>query len=158
MATECERALELMFGAKERYRTARATIREWRDEKTVFEVRERFYASEAYRRTFGHEPGDRKPSRYETEEFERVWRVWHEKPDRWRQEAELPGGSGTEYRIIDGGSFWSYDPQEGAYAATTASGSFGPEFEIAYVFDPESGARSVLSGDASSRPRPARRA
>jgi hypothetical protein len=140
MAMKREQILELMFGAKERYHTARATIREWRDEKTAAEVRERFAASEAYRRTFGHGPGDSSPSRYETEEFERTWRVWHERPDRWRQEAELPDGSGTEYRVIDGRSFWYYSPQDGVHAATTASGSFGPEFEIAYVFDPESGA------------------
>ena len=135
---EREQILELMFGAKGRYRAARATIREWRDEKTVSEVRERFAASEAYRRTFGHEPGDYKPPRYETEEFERNWEVWHERPDRWRQEAELPDG--TEYWFIDGRSFCYYSPREGAHAATTASGTFGPEFEIAYLFDPESGA------------------
>lgn len=140
MPTESERVLELIFGAKERYRTARATIREWRDGKIVSEVRERFHASAPYRRTFGHEPGDPTPSRYETEDFERIWRVWHERPDCWRQEAELPDGSGTEYRVIDGRSFWSYSPRDGAHAATTASGTFGPEFEIAYVFDPESGA------------------
>lgn len=138
MPTESERILELMFGAKERYRTARATIREWRDEKTVTEVRERFATSEAYRKTFGHEAGEYDPPRYENEEFERVWRVWHERPDRWRQEAESPDG--TEYRVIDGRSFWAYDPREGAHAATTASGTFGPEFEIAHLFDPESGA------------------
>ncbi|HJQ29787.1 MAG TPA: hypothetical protein VJ827_10620, partial [Rubrobacter sp.] len=63
-----------------------------------------------------------------------------EKPDRWRQEAELPDGSGTEYRVIDGRSFWSYSPRDGAHAATTTTGRFGPEFEIAYLFDPENGA------------------
>ena len=138
MPTEREQILELMFGAKDRYRTARAIIREWRDEKTVAEVRERFYASEAYRRTFGHEAGTLGPPRYETEDFERIWKVWHERPNRWRQEAEL--SDGAEYRVIDGKSFWFYSPQDGARAATTASGTFGPEFEIAYVFDPESGA------------------
>ena len=138
MPTEREQILELMFGAKDRYRTARAIIREWRDEKTVAEVRERFYASEAYRRTFGHEAGTLGPPRHETEDFKRIWKVWHERPDRWRQEAEL--SDGAEYRVIDGGTFWHYSREEGARAATTATGAFGPEFEIAYVFDPDSGA------------------
>jgi hypothetical protein len=34
MATESEQLVELLFGAKDSYRTARATIREWRDERT----------------------------------------------------------------------------------------------------------------------------
>jgi hypothetical protein len=38
MVPESERLLDLMFGAKDRYRTARATIREWRDERTADEV------------------------------------------------------------------------------------------------------------------------
>ena len=103
-------------------------------------MRERFYASEAYRLTYGQDSDTPSLPRYETENFERVWKVWHERPDRWRQEAQFPDGSGTEYRIIDGKSFWFYSREEGAHAATTATGTFGPEFEIAYVFDPDSGA------------------
>lgn len=140
MTTDREQLLELMLGAKGRYRTARAVIREWRDERTVAEVRERFYASAAYRWTFGHKPGDPTPPQHEVAEFERTWRVWHERPDRWRQEADLVDGSGTEYRVADGGSFWFYSPESGAHAATSAQQGFGPEFEIAFVFDPENGA------------------
>ncbi len=139
MATERERILELIFGAKKRYRTARATIREWRDEKTADEVRERFSASQAYHNMFGP-PSPPPAESTSREDLERIWRVWHERPDRWRQEVELPDGSGTEYRVIDGKAFWYYSPQEGARAATSEGTGFGPEFEIAYVFDPERGA------------------
>ena len=137
MATESERLLELMFSARDRYRTARANIREWRDERTADDLRERFSETELYREVFGPPSPQRSP--HERGDFQRIWRVWHERPDRWRQEAGLPDGSGTEYRVIDGKSFWFYNPHEGAHAATT-KGRFGPEFEIAYVFDPESGA------------------
>lgn len=150
--------LELMFGAKERYRTTRANHprvagreNRRRGARTVH--------CEAYRRSFGHEPYDRMLPRREPEDFERVWRVGHERPDRWPQEVELPDGSGTEYRVIDSRSFWSYSPRDGAHAAATASGTFGPEFEIAYVFDPDSGApdlsylemRAVVSGTQGER-------
>jgi hypothetical protein len=138
MATESERLLELMFGAKDRYRTARATIREWRDERTADELRERFSETEWYREVFG--PPRPQSSPHERGDFERIWRVRHQRPDRWRQEVWLPEGSGIEYRVIDGNAFWSYSPHDGAHAATTASGTFGPEFEIAYLFDPEGGA------------------
>ena len=139
MPKDREQIPELMLGAKERYRTTHANHprvagREdrRRGARTVH--------CEAYRRTFGHEPCDRMLPRREPEDFERVWRVGHERPDRWPQEVELPDDSGTEYRVIDSRSFWSYSPRDGAHAAATASGTFGPEFEIAYVFDPDSGA------------------
>ncbi len=43
------------------------------------------------------------PSR--REDFERIWRVWHERPNRWRQEIEPADGGGTEYRVVDGDAF-----------------------------------------------------
>ncbi|HJQ29788.1 MAG TPA: hypothetical protein VJ827_10625 [Rubrobacter sp.] len=75
MATESERLLDLMFGAKDRYRTAHATIREWRDERVADEVRERFSETELYREVFGlPEPGTARPG--ERGDFERIWKVW----------------------------------------------------------------------------------
>jgi hypothetical protein len=108
-------------------------------------VRERFSRTELYREVFGApKPQASGPPPHERGDFERTCRVWHEKPDCWRQEAELPDGTGIEYRIIDGRSFWSYSPHEGAHAATT-EGQFGSEFEIAYVFDPKSGAPDLTN-------------
>ncbi len=77
MATEREQLLELMFGARDRYRTARATIREWRDEKTVDEVRERFGASELHRQVFGppKPPKAAESPPHERGDFERIWKV-----------------------------------------------------------------------------------
>lgn len=126
-----------MYGASGQFTTVRATIREWRDEKTVYEVRERMFASDAYRRTFGPPGSSVNSAHSKREDFERAWRVWHERPNRWRQEIELSGDSGTEYRIVDGNAFWSYSPQHGARHAIVERGEFGPEFEIDHVFYPD---------------------
>lgn len=101
MTTEGEQLLGLLFGAKDRYRTARATIREWRDEKTADEVRRRFSETELHREVFGPpSPQASEHSPHKREAFERIWKVWHERPNRWRQEAVLPDDSGIEYRVI----------------------------------------------------------
>ena len=88
MLADREELLRLMHGAPGRFATARATVREWRDEETVDQVRERTSGSGADRRSLGPlaEPQTPAPSRHE--EFERIWRVWHERPNRWRQEVE----------------------------------------------------------------------
>ncbi len=134
------RLLRLMRGASENFVTARATIREWRDEKTVDEVRERIAETEAYRRIFGPPEQRGGGLREDRGEFERTWRVWHEKPNRWRQEIEPSDGSGTEYRVVDGDDFWAYSPRFGPRHAVARrseyGGGFGPEFEISHVFDP----------------------
>ena len=135
-----ENPLNFMRGARERFVTVRATIREWRDEKTVDEVRERMAETEAYSEIFG--PPEHRKNAYhrETKDFVRTWRVWHERPNRWRQEIDPSDGSGTEYRGVDGDNFWAYSPRFGPRHAVAArsefGGGFGPEFEISHVFDP----------------------
>ena len=159
MLADREELLRLMHGAPGRFTTARTTVREWRDEETADEVRERVSASEAYRRIFSlpSEPGP--PTR--GDEFERIWRVWHERPNRWRQEVEptRDDGPGTEYRVVDGREFWYYSPRHGARHAVTAGQGFAPEFEIGYLFDPEEGAPDLyyLSMRAVGRARQAGR-
>lgn len=129
-----------MYGAPGRFTTARATIREWRDEATADEVRERSSGTGAHSRSLGSPGEPRMPAASRREDFERTWRVWHERPYRWRQEIEPSDGTGTEYRVVDGDAFWYYNPQhEARHAIATRSefgGGFGPEFEIAHVFDP----------------------
>lgn len=126
----------LMRGAHERFVTARATIREWRDERVADEVRERLAETEAHRRIFSTPETRRDNIPQDQMEFEQTWRVWHERPNRWRQEIEPSDGSGTEYEVVDGNAFWSYSPRDGARHAIVQGGQFGPKFEIAHVFDP----------------------
>ncbi len=140
MSADRDELLRLMRGASERYATARATIREWRDERAAGELRERIAKTEAYRRVFG--PPEKRESHLhpDQENFERTWRVWHERPDRWRQEIESSDGSGTEYRVVDGDDLWAYSttfgPRHAVARRTEFGGEFGPEFEISHVFDP----------------------
>jgi hypothetical protein len=46
-----------------------------------------------------------------------------------------PDGSRTAYRVVAGGAFWAYDPEDEAHHAATAQGGLGPELKIAYAFE-----------------------
>lgn len=140
MNADREKMLRLMRGASERFTTARATIREWRDEKAVDEVRKRIAEANAHRRLYGFSAGSEKGRPQDQRYFEQIWRVWHERPYRWRQEIEPSNGSGTEYRVVDGDDFWYYSSRWGPRHAVSVrsefNGGFGPEFMISHVFDP----------------------
>jgi hypothetical protein len=119
-----------MRGARGRFETARATVRQRRDAQTADGLRKRSWESR----------GDRAehavPFR-EGKDLDRTFRVWHERPDRWRQEIEPAAHStGTEYRVSDGREFWHFHPERGARHTVAAQGAWGPEFEISHVFDP----------------------
>ena len=126
-----------MHGASGRYVTVRATIRKWQDGRAADE---RMVNTGAYRRIFGPREERGRAFSLRRQDFEQTWRVWHERPYRWRQEIEPSDGSGTEYRVVDGDSFWAYSPRFGSrHAVATRSeygGGFGPEFAISHVFDP----------------------
>ena len=140
MTAYCEEFLKLMYGARGRFVTAHATVREWRDEMTADDVLVRMSASEAYHKIFGPPKSQGQGFPRKNGKSERTWRVWHERPNRWRQEIESAGRSGTEYRVVDGDAFWYYNSLHGSrHAIATRSefgGGFGAEFEIAHVFDP----------------------
>lgn len=137
MAADRQNILRLMCSVCGRFTTARATVREWHDPEMVGKVLKRFRASDLYRETFGQqEPQDFKvPS---PGSFERIRKVWYERPNRWRQELERPDGTGTEYKVVDGRAFWFYSPLGGARRATTTEGEFGPDFEVMHIFEPTS--------------------
>lgn len=120
-----------MGGAGGRFESVRATIREWRDEETANELRRRFWEAQ------GDSASYSAPYQAEKESFERTWRVWHEKPHRWRQEIEPAAyNTDTEYRVINGDEFWYYHPEHGPRHAVATQSAWGPEFEISHVFDP----------------------
>jgi len=127
-----EELLRFICGASGRFETTRATIREWRDEDAANELREQIWVAQGEERSYA--------ALYQAEKeyFERTWRVWHEKPHRWRQEVEPAAysSSGTEYRVVDGKEFWYYHPEHGPRHAIAAPASWGSEFEISHVFDP----------------------
>jgi len=97
---------DLLFGAKERYRRARATITHTVDGAVAEESKRRFVdwrfrqpggsgleilRAEEERRAHGPDvPGDFYLS---YEDTERVVRLWHERPDCWREEIRTLDGS-----------------------------------------------------------------
>jgi hypothetical protein len=88
--------LELVRSAPGRYKTVRAALRYRGDGPTIKLVRERFWHSEAGRRTFGdlrhREVYD--PSEDPEPDGPFGWRcrIWRIDDHRWRQELELPEG------------------------------------------------------------------
>jgi hypothetical protein len=88
--------LELMHSATERYESVRAALRYRGDGPTIKAVRERFWHSEAGRRTFGNlrdrEVYDSSEDPEPDGPFGWRCRVWLIDHHRWRLELDLPGG------------------------------------------------------------------
>jgi hypothetical protein len=93
---EPQEVLELMGSAPERYESVRAALRYEGYGPTIKGVRERFWSSEAGRRTFGNlrERETYDPSEDPEPDGPFGWRcrVWLIDHHRWRQELDLPGG------------------------------------------------------------------
>jgi hypothetical protein len=138
MATESERLLDLMFGAKDRYRTARATIRHRRRGDLATEAEHRYVEY-----GFSHgilsnfDPSYDVPRYREYEDLEEVSRLWHERPNRWRQQTFLADRSETTYRVVDGeGAWWYYGRPGQAHYSPTNHGEFSPDNELSSLLDP----------------------
>lgn len=108
----------LLLGAKTRYQTARATVRLITDGEL---------ATAAVRRTVDHaaergvllsfgDPESGTPPHSVFYDSEEVVRLWHERPDRWREEA-CSSGDPVRYEVANGGRRWLYDPPEAVYTS-----------------------------------------
>lgn len=89
-----DEVLKLMRSAPERYESVRALLRYRGDGTAIKALRERFFRSEAYRRTYGDAPDPTRPIRHPEPDGPFGWRcrVWRVDDHRWRQELELPDG------------------------------------------------------------------
>lgn len=132
----------LLFEAGERYRTVRATIRHRRQGDIATEAINRYVEY-----GFSHgilsnfDPPYYVPRYREYGDLEETTRLWHERPDRWRQETESSDQPGTTYRVADGkGPWWFYGvPDHAPYRAhysPTNGGEFTPDEEFACLLDP----------------------
>jgi hypothetical protein len=131
----------LLFGAKARYRTARATIRKTVDGTLATQAHNRFVDHRRQRLASGQERafGDPlyEPRYREYQDSEETAHIWHERPDRWRQETYLSNGSGTVYRVADGkGPWWTYKPSGRAVVSPTNYAKDPPRLEFAGLLDP----------------------
>jgi hypothetical protein len=128
----------LLFGARDRYRTVRATIRHLRRGNLATEAENR-YVEYGFRHGIlsNFDPPFHEPRYLKYEDLEEMTRLWHERPDRWRQETTLSDGSSTTYRVADGkGPWWFYQPPDWADYSPTNSGEFSPDGELSGLLDP----------------------
>ncbi len=142
-ADDYREVADLLFGARERYRTVRATI-EHRRRGTLATEAERRYTEYGFSHGIlsNFDPPYHVP-RYRTyEDLAETSRLWHERPDRWRQETDHADGSGTEYRVADGkGPWWYYEvpdhaPYRAHYSPANPHGEFSADKELACLLDP----------------------
>ena len=129
----------LLFGARERYRSVRATVRHRRHGDLATEAINR-YVEYGFRHGIltNFDPPYYEPRYWKYEDSEEVSRLWHERPDRWRQETDPSDGSGTTYRVVDGkGPWWFYKPPDWAdWSPTNEPKEFSPDRELSGLLDP----------------------
>jgi hypothetical protein len=135
---------ELLFGAKERYRSARATIRHTVDATVAEEANRRFVDWR-----FGQgNPGMGiigKPGPPVKEDFYRDYkdteeeiRLWHERPDRWREEQRTPEGELLRCVVAAGRHkpLWIYDPPDTPIHVPSVPERRDPDPDLAFMLDP----------------------
>lgn len=108
--------LELLHDARNRFRTVRATIREWSHEERRRRALEQYVASRPRGSSrVGVAVSSRPASAPVSFESETILRVWFEWPDRVREEREVVTGSAeTTVGVRDGERWWHYSPSQGA--------------------------------------------
>lgn len=116
--SELGELLELLYGARSRFRTARGVLRRRYSWRLTQEAMKRENARRTQGRAgrgsvqmmsfaTGGEPAEEPPDLHE----ERI-RFWFEPPERLREEAEAPPHSHTT--VLDGELWWTYSPDWGA--------------------------------------------
>ena len=141
----------LLFGAKERYRCAYATITHTIDGAVAEEANRRFVdwrfaqpggsglgilrTGEERR---AHGPDVPQDFYLEYEDTEEVVRLWRERPDRWREERR--GADGELCRCVvaagRGKPLWIYDPPETAVYVPFVPERRDPDPDFAFMLDP----------------------
>jgi hypothetical protein len=142
---------ELLFGAKERYRSARATLTHTVDGAVAEESNRRFVdwrfaqpggsgmgvlRTEDERRAHG--PDVPQDFYLDYEDTEEVYRLWHERPDRWREERRSTKGELLRCVVAAGrgASLWIYDPPETAIHVPSVPEVRDPDPDFAFMLYP----------------------
>jgi hypothetical protein len=113
---ELGEALILMHGARDRFKTVRALIRERVDGHLAARAVERFAASPEGRAAgFDEDFADRADDR-DPRVREGLLRLWLEMPDLVREETEGDFWGGSGISIRDGRRWWSHHPGEGVHS------------------------------------------
>ena len=142
---------DLLFGVKERYRSARATISHTVDGTVAEESNRRFVdwrfaqpggsgmgilRTAEERRAYG--PDVPRDFYHEYEDTERTVRLWHERPDRWRE--DWPGTEGALLRCVVAAGrhapLWIYEPPHTAIHVPSVPERREPDPDFAFMLDP----------------------
>jgi hypothetical protein len=141
----------LLFGAKERYRSVRATILHIVDAAVAEEANRRFVdwrfeqpggsglgvlRTEEERRAHG--PDVPQDFYLEYKDTEEVVRLWHERPDRWREESRSIRGELLSCIVAAGrgAPLWIYEPPETAIHVPSVPEQRDPDPDLAFMLDP----------------------
>jgi hypothetical protein len=142
---------ELLFGAEERYRSARATITHSVVGSAAQEANRRFVdwrfaqpggsgmgilRTEEERRAHG--PDVPEDFYLEYEDTEEIYHLWHERPERWREERRSTGGELLRCVVAAGRSrpLWIYHPPETAIHVPSVPEQREPDPFLAFMLDP----------------------
>lgn len=154
----------LLFGAKERYRSVRATVLHTVDGAVAEESNRRFVdwrfarpggsglgilRTEEERRAHG--PDVPRDFYLQYEDAEEVVHLWHEKPDRWREEWRSVGDELLRCVVAAGrgGPLWIYEPPDTAIYMPAVPEQREPDPDLSFMFDPsEEVFRYALVDDA----------
>lgn len=140
----------LLFGAKERYRSVRATITHTVDAVVAEESNRRFVDWQSRQmgglgrvRLDGSEwRRVRREELYrDYEDIEEIYRLWHERPHRWREEILSLEGRMRRCVVFGGakGPRWVYEPPETAFYYAALSEPWprsDPYTDLSYMLDP----------------------
>lgn len=141
----------LLFGARGRYRSVRATILHTTDAAVAEEANRRFVdwrfdqpggsglgilRTEEERRAHGPDVAQDFYLQYQN--TQEMFHLWHERPDRWREERRSIGGEllGCVVAAGRGKSLWIYDPPETAIRVPCVPEQRDPDPDLAFMLDP----------------------
>ena len=134
----------LLFGARDRYRAARATITHTVDAEVAEEANRRFVdwrfaQGNPGMAIIGKEgPPVREDFYQDYEDTEETVHLWHERPDRWREERRKVGGELLRCVVAAGRHkpLWIYHPPEVAIHVPSVPEKRDPDPDLAFMLDP----------------------
>lgn len=149
----------LLFEAKERYRSVRAMITHTVDGAVAEESNRRFVdwrfeqpGGSGMAKLGKSGPSVREDFYLEYEDTEEVVRLWHERPDRWREERRSVEGELLRCIVAAGKGkpLWIYQPPQTAIHVPSVPEERDPDPDLAFMLDPsEEGFYHALVDDAT---------
>lgn len=120
--TELGELLELFYGARHRFRTARGTVRRRHNWRLVQEAMKRENARPGRGGSSVVLQAAGRAAEEPPDVYEELVRFWFEPPARLREEVEVSPPSSSRTVVLDGELWWMYSPEWGATSNVGLSG------------------------------------